>query len=165
MKPPAASSSPETASRRYPVSLSDVPDRSHGQASGVSATAEQFGGALGIAVLYLVFHTTYVARLHALVDRGPLPDLNEGQYEQLRADLIAAESTGLDPRHFDPMLVPYLHPARTAAATGYAAAFLGVTVLAVLGCVLALRMKRYSTAPDNRSGGVRGQEAPAAGDS
>ena len=44
-----------------PVSLSDVPEAAEGQAAGVSATAEQFGGALGIAVLYLIFHTTYVA--------------------------------------------------------------------------------------------------------
>jgi hypothetical protein len=34
-----------------PVSLSDVPEAAQGQAAGVSATAEQFGGALGIAVL------------------------------------------------------------------------------------------------------------------
>ena len=54
-----------------PVSLSDVPDADHGQAAGVSATAEQFGGSLGIAVLYLIFHTTYVAQLHAIIDRGP----------------------------------------------------------------------------------------------
>ena len=49
-----------------PVSLSDVPEAQHGQAAGVSATAERFGGALGIALLYLVFHTTYVAQLHAI---------------------------------------------------------------------------------------------------
>src|SRR5215211_3266703 len=35
-----------------PVSLDSIPDADAGQASGVSATAEQFGGALGIAALY-----------------------------------------------------------------------------------------------------------------
>jgi hypothetical protein len=87
-----------------PVSLSDVPDADHGQAAGVSATAEQFGGALGIAVLYLIFHTTYVAQLHAIIDRGPLADLDAAQYARLRDDLVAAESTGLKPRLFDPLL-------------------------------------------------------------
>jgi hypothetical protein len=53
-----------------PVSLSDVPDAAQGQAAGVSATAEQFGGAFGIAAFYLAFHTTYVAQLHAVIDRG-----------------------------------------------------------------------------------------------
>jgi hypothetical protein len=32
-----------------PVSLDTIPDQSQGQASGVSTTAEQFGGALGIS--------------------------------------------------------------------------------------------------------------------
>jgi MFS family permease len=38
-----------------PVSLDTLPERSHGQASGVSATAEQFGGAVGISVLFWCF--------------------------------------------------------------------------------------------------------------
>jgi hypothetical protein len=58
-----------------PVSISDVPVTAQGQAAGVAATAEQFGGAVGITVLYLVFHTTYVAQLHRIIDRGPLADL------------------------------------------------------------------------------------------
>ena len=39
-----------------PVSLDSIPEADHGQASGVSATAEQGGGAIGIAVLYALFH-------------------------------------------------------------------------------------------------------------
>jgi hypothetical protein len=121
-----------------PVSLSDVPDADHGQAAGVSATAEQFGGALGIAVLYLIFHTTYVAQLHAIIHRGPLADLDAAQYARLRDDLVAAESTGLKPKLFDPLLSPYLDAAGTAAAWGYAAAFLGVTLLGIAGMILAV---------------------------
>ncbi len=136
-----------------PVSLSDVPEAQHGQAAGVSATAEQFGGALGIALLYLVFHTTYVAQLHAIINRGPLADLDEAQYERLRADIIAAESTGLKPKLLDPLLSPYLDAAGTAAAWGYAAAFLCVTLLGILGSVLAwragpVRNRRSAHSPD-----------------
>ena len=125
-----------------PVSLSDVPDTAQGQAAGVSATAEQFGGAFGIAAFYLIFHNIYVAQLYAIIDRGPLADLNPDQVERLRSDLNAAESTGLKPSHFDPVLRPYLEAAGTAAAWGYAAAFVGVTLIGVAGVVLALRASK-----------------------
>jgi EmrB/QacA subfamily drug resistance transporter len=125
-----------------PVSLSDVPEASHGQAAGVSATAEQFGGALGIAVLYLIFHTTYVAQLHSIIDRGPLADLTADQYARLRADIIAAESTGLKPKLFDPLLSPYLDAAFSASAWGYAVTFLAVTLIGIGGSVLAWRTGR-----------------------
>jgi len=125
-----------------PVSLSDVPDADHGQAAGVSATAEQFGGSLGIAVLYLIFHTTYVAQLTRLLTAGPLADLDAAQYARLRDDLVAAESTGLKPKLFDPLLSPYLDAAGIAAAWGYAAAFLGVTLLGIAGVILAVASSR-----------------------
>src|SRR6202012_4165787 len=50
-----------------PVSLDTVPESDHGQASGVAATAEQFGGAVGIAGLYLIFHAVYLGRLTAAI--------------------------------------------------------------------------------------------------
>jgi hypothetical protein len=125
-----------------PVSVSDVSDADQGQAAGVSATAEQFGGAMGIAAFYLIFHSTYVAQLHAIIDRGPLADLTDAEYARLRADIVAAETTGLKPKLFDPLLSPYLLAARTAAAWGYAAAFIGVTLLGIAGVVLALTTSR-----------------------
>lgn len=125
-----------------PVSISDVPAPAQGQAAGVSATAEQFGGALGIAVLYLIFHTTYVAQLHAIIDRGPLPDLTDAEYGRLRTEIVAAESTGLKPHLFDPLLSPYLLAARSASAWGYAAAFLSVTLLGIAGVILAFTNSR-----------------------
>jgi EmrB/QacA subfamily drug resistance transporter len=128
-----------------PVSLSDVPEAAQGQAAGVSATAEQFGGALGIAVLYLIFHTTYVAKLHAIINSGPLADLTQDEYARLKADIIAAESTGLKPKLFDPFLSPYLRSAFIASAWGYAVAFLAVSLLGIVGCVLAWRAGRSRT--------------------
>lgn len=134
-----------------PVSLSDVPETSHGQAAGVSATAEQFGGALGIAVLYLIFHATYVAQLHAIIDRGPLADLTADQYARLRADIIAAESTGLKPKLFDPLLSPYLDAAFSASAWGYAVTFLAVTVIGIGGSVLAWQTGRARARSSQRT--------------
>jgi MFS family permease len=140
-----------------PVSLDSIPQTDHGQASGVAATAEQGGGAIGIAVLYAVFHAAYVGQLHERVDLGPLPDLTASQYQTLRADIEAAEQTGLNPHQFDPALADYLIPARQAAAMGYASAFLAMTVIAVLGLVVTAWLVRRPQAtvvdhPDADSG-------------
>jgi hypothetical protein len=35
-----------------------------------------------MAVLYLIFHTTYVAKLHSIINRGPLADLDVAEYER-----------------------------------------------------------------------------------
>lgn len=142
-----------------PVSLSDVPEGAQGEAAGVSATAEQFGGAVGIAVLYLAFHTTYVAQLHQIIDRSPLADLTTAQYERLRDDLVAAESTGLRRDTFDPLLSSYLKAAGDAAARGYAVAFLGVTLIGIAGCILAWRARPIR--PNSPSGTSGSDESNA----
>ncbi len=125
-----------------PVSLDSIPERYHGQASGVSATAEQFGGALGIALLYLVFHTSYVARLHWNIDSSPLKDLTDAQYAKLRDDLVAAEQTGLNAQSFDPAYTDYLSAAQHASAFGMGIAFLAVSLLSLAGLVAVVRLVR-----------------------
>jgi EmrB/QacA subfamily drug resistance transporter len=143
-----------------PVSLDTLPEREHGQASGVSATAEQFGGALGIALLYLVFHTTYIARLHANVDASPLADLSNAQYGQLRDDIVAAEQTGLNPHTFDPGYALYLVSARDASDWGMTAAFLAVTALSLLALFAVVRLVRK--APDDADADAADAQADAA---
>ena len=118
-----------------PVTLDSIDEADHGQASGVSATAEQGGGALGIALLYALFHTAYVDRLHATIDASPLQDPSDQTYVALREGIEAAEATGLRPEHFDPSLVRYLYPARDASVHGYELTFLAVTVVALIGLV------------------------------
>jgi hypothetical protein len=81
-----------------PVSLDSVDDRLAGQVSGVSATAEQAGGAIGIAALYAVFHATYVHRLQHLTQAGSSQGLTPKQGKQLSQALQAAEQTGLQPQ-------------------------------------------------------------------
>ena len=132
-----------------PVSLDTIPEDEQGQASGVSATAEQGFGAIGIAVLYALFHGAYVSRLHENVDTGPLQDLTNQQAEALRAGIMAAESTGLRPEHFDPSLVQYLFPAKTAAEHGYAITFIAVSVVAAIGlAAVAMLVRKPTRAPD-----------------
>lgn len=125
-----------------PVSLDTVPVEHHGQVSGVSATAEQFGGALGIAALYVAFHTTYVHQLEALVDASTLADLTTAQAAELRDDIQAAESTGLDPSTFDPNVVQYLGFAFDASALGYVVAFGASAAVAVVGLVATALLVR-----------------------
>lgn len=140
-----------------PVSLDQVDPSNHGQASGVSATAEQFGGALGIALLYLVFHTVAVQRLYSNVDTSSLPDLTSSQYLQLRDDIVSAEQTGLQPRSFDPQFVDYIDDIIDASNWGMTAAFLAVTVLSVGAMALMLYFVRR---PDRATEAVDDQPRP-----
>ena len=116
-----------------PVSLDMVAPADHGQASGVSATAEQGGGAIGIALLYSIVHTVYVGRLHVDIDRSSLADLTDAQYARLRAGIEAAEQTGLNWDRFDPSLRAYLEAADNASTRGYTAAFAFVSIIALVG--------------------------------
>ncbi|HEU0192740.1 MAG TPA: MFS transporter [Gaiellales bacterium] len=127
-----------------PVTLDSVPEADHGQAAGVSATAEQGGGAIGIAALFAVFHYTYVADLHDRINASPLPDLHTAGYEALRSAIIAAENTGLNIHHFPPQFVKYVLIAEKAADRGYVVVFVAVAILSAAGVLVG----RLVTQPD-----------------
>ena len=118
-----------------PVSLDSVDSALTGQVAGVSATAEQAGGAVGIAALYAVFHGVYVHRLQHLAAAGAGSGLSQQQGSQLRQALQAAEQTGLQPQHFDQSLTRFLVPAFNASKLGYGAVFLVVLAFSALGAV------------------------------
>ena len=120
-----------------PVSLDSVDDELAGQASGVSATAEQAGGAIGIAVLYGVFHVTYVHRLNEVAH-----GLTQAQGVQLKNALQAAEQTGLQPEHFNQSLTRYLEPAFEASKLGYGAVFIAVTGASAVAAICVSRLVR-----------------------
>lgn len=130
-----------------PVSLDTVPDESQGQASGVSATAEQFGGALGIAVLYLFYHVTYLDRLVSNIVNGPLADMTPEQAAQFKADVLAAEQTGLKADTFDPSLNQYLPAALDASNYGMSVAALVVTALSIVAAIVVARLVRPVVGP------------------
>ncbi|MFL5836185.1 MAG: MFS transporter [Solirubrobacteraceae bacterium] len=125
-----------------PVSLDTIPDADAGQASGVSATAEQFGGALGIAALYSVFHAVYVQQLHEGVNSGRLPDLSDASYRALKAGIEAAETTGLRVEAFSVKLQAYLGIARDASEQAYLVTFLAVAGIAIIGSALVAWLVR-----------------------
>ena len=153
-----------------PVTLDTIPAAHHGQASGVSATAEQFGGALGIASFYLLFHATYLHSLHALISRSPRPDTTPRQLARLRDALQTAEQTGLQPKNFPADLATYLIPARTASDHGYAATFLATSALAAVALIVMLllirtpaRRSRSGPADRGRPASFMALSAPPAG--
>ena len=125
-----------------PVSLDTIDERDQGQASGVSATAEQFGGALGIAVLYSIFHASYISDLHARIDRSSLPDLTSRTGAMLRDTLQAAEAHGLRASDLDPSVHGYVLVARHASDYGYSITFLAVTVVALVAAGLVAWLVR-----------------------
>jgi EmrB/QacA subfamily drug resistance transporter len=128
-----------------PVSLDTVPSADQGQASGVSATAEQFGGAIGIAALYLLFHAIYLRDLEGSIAHSQAPHATAGQLIRLRDAFQAAEQTGLHPNSFPADLAKYLIPARTASDHGYAGAFLAVSAVALVALVVMAIMVRQPT--------------------
>lgn len=119
-----------------PVSLDSIAESDQGQASGVSATAEQFGGALGIAVLYSIFHASYLDRLTERVNASPLPDLTKTSGTALRDTLQSAEASGLKPGDIQPGLLHYVLIARDASNYGYSVTFIGVAVIALIAAGL-----------------------------
>jgi hypothetical protein len=126
-----------------PVSLDTIPESDQGQASGVSATAEQGGGAIGIAVLYAVYHTAYVGRLNSLIDAdSSIPDLDAVSSAALKQALLDAEQTGLDPDQFDPAVRMYLSAARSGSDFGYSVTFLAVTILSLVGALAVALLVR-----------------------
>jgi MFS family permease len=130
-----------------PVALDMIHERDHGQASGVSATAEQFGGALGIAVLYSVFHGAYVSDLQEQFAERGLPGLSSAGADQLREGLERAESTGLRPDSFDPAMLNYLYAAEHASNHGYTVVFVVVAGLALIAAALVAWLIRRPPHP------------------
>ena len=116
-----------------PVTLDTIPEQDHGQASGVSATAEQGGGAIGIALLYAVFHFSYLNELTSQIEARQLPALDATTGALLRDSIEAAEQTGLNPSTFNSRVSEYLLAARDASDHGYTITFLATAALAAIG--------------------------------
>jgi hypothetical protein len=130
-----------------PVSIDTIAEEDQGQASGVSATAEQFGGALGIAGLYAIFHATYVDRFYSDVHHSPLPNLSPSALQAFRATMTRAETTGLRPNLVDHELYPYLLVSRTASEHAYAVTFGVVGVIAAIGAGVVAWLVRKPSRP------------------
>ena len=124
------------------IGLRAVPAGRAGQAAGILFTARWVGGAIGIAVLGVVYRAVADERLQSGLARLGL-GLDRGDRDRLDG-LLAGASSG---RRVLATLPPHARPdvldtVRNAAAGGVAWALACVTVAALLGGLLCLRFPR-----------------------
>ncbi|WP_236737512.1 DHA2 family efflux MFS transporter permease subunit [Mycobacteroides franklinii] len=115
------------------VVLSDVPDRSSGQGSGMQSVFRQLGSALGIAVLTTAFFSVISSQLaRTLADSGVPPD----QSDSVARTVVRSAGAAIDEFARQPQTAGIADAARQAMAHGVelgsylAAAFLVVGLAA-----------------------------------
>lgn len=79
-----------------PVGLTAVPDKDSGQAAGMINTAEQFGGALGIASLTAIELGYYYHELGERLAAQGFGNPTKKQYDEVRDFILDAEQKGLE---------------------------------------------------------------------
>jgi MFS family permease len=126
-----------------PTGLTAVPPEASGQAAGMINTAEQLGGAVGIAALTAIelginFHEIY-SRLAA---RGihPTPEQNR----QAREFVIQAEQKGLHNVSAPPAVKTAIHDLVTAHVIAFQWTFSVSAGIALVGALVALVLVRRS---------------------
>jgi len=79
-----------------PTGLTAVPDEDSGQAAGMINTAEQFGGALGIAGLLAIELGYYFHELDERLAAQGFANPTKKQYDEVRDFILEAEQKGLE---------------------------------------------------------------------
>ena len=78
-----------------PTGLTAVPQKDRGQAAGVINTSEQFGGAIGIAILTAIEFGHYKSLLAEKLAEKGVSHPTEGEVEQWKEFILKAEEKGL----------------------------------------------------------------------
>jgi EmrB/QacA subfamily drug resistance transporter len=124
-----------------PTGINAVPEDQRGQASGVIDTSEQFGGAIGIAFLTMLFHTFYFRRFYDLV-AGSGIDVTSGESERGQEFVMRAEQEGLAHVRVPAFMRDVLAEFKLAHIEAYQLVFSVSGVLAVIGAIVCFRMVR-----------------------
>lgn len=78
-----------------PTGLTAVPEKDRGQAAGVINTSEQFGGAIGIAILTAIEFGHYKSLLAEKLAEKGVSHPTEGEVDQWKEFILKAEEKGL----------------------------------------------------------------------
>jgi EmrB/QacA subfamily drug resistance transporter len=117
-----------------PTALGYVPAEDQGQASGISDTGEQLGGALGVALYSVVLLHVYFGRLYAsLAERGI--KASPGEIEQGREFVLRAEQKGIKNVKAPPAMREVLGDFEAAHVYAFQLTFALMGVVAIVGAV------------------------------
>ena len=124
-----------------PTGINAVPEDVRGQASGVIDTSEQFGGAIGIAVMTALFLQYYLSRFFdLLVDRGIHPTAS--QNDRAAEYVMRAEQEGLDQVRPPKFLGDVFGDFHDAHVAGYRFVFVLAGIMALVGAAVAFFLVR-----------------------
>ena len=124
-----------------PTGINAVPDDVRGQASGVIDTSEQFGGAIGIALMTALFLQYYFSRFFDLLtERGIHPTAS--QNDRAAEFVMRAEQEGLEQVRPPRFLGDVLGDFRDAHVAGYRFVFVLAGILALVGAVVSFFLVR-----------------------
>jgi EmrB/QacA subfamily drug resistance transporter len=125
-----------------PTGLTAVPDSDSGQAAGMINTAEQFGGALGIAGLTAIELGYYYHELgQKLAERG-LGSPTKKQYDEVRDFILDAEQKGLEHVEQTGTVKVVIGDLVTAHVEAFQLTFYttaGIALLGALACFVLVR--------------------------
>jgi EmrB/QacA subfamily drug resistance transporter len=124
-----------------PTGLTAVPEKDQGQGAGMINTAEQLGGALGIAVLTAVLLDFYLHRLdEKLAERGIHP--TEAEVDQGREFILQVEEQGRNQTVAEGKIRYVLEDIVNEHVAAYELTFFvagGIALLGALACLILVR--------------------------
>ena len=128
-----------------PTGLTAVPNDDAGEAAGMINTAEQMGGALGIAILTALELGVYFRKLNDVFDKTGFHP-SEAQYDKVRDFIIEAEQRGLNNVAEDSRIVRVAHDYLiNTHIDAFQVTFVATAAIALLGAVACLILVRRTT--------------------
>lgn len=124
-----------------PTGINAVPEDARGQASGVIDTSEQFGGALGIAVMTALFLQYYFSHFFDLLQGGGITP-TASQSDRAAEFVMRSEQQGLDQVHPPGFFKQVLPEFRDAHVAGYRFVFVLTGIIAIAGAISSFLLVR-----------------------
>lgn len=126
-----------------PTGLTAVPERDQGQAAGMINTAEQLGGALGIAALTAILLDYYWHRMYEKLSELGIK-VTQGEIDKGREFILQAEEKGRDHTEATGKIEYVLGDIIDLHASAYELTFFVAAGIALLGAIASLALVRKS---------------------